>query len=47
MCPAVVMSLMYVVSGEINDPIKIERTYTLNVMMGGLGVILGPIISGK
>ena len=47
MCPAVLRSLMYSVSSEINGEGDIESGYTLNVMFNGIGIILGPIISGK
>ncbi|RNA34064.1 monocarboxylate transporter [Brachionus plicatilis] len=45
-CPAVLMSLMYVVNSEISGTYDLERSYTINVMMNGLGIIVGPILSG-
>lgn len=40
------MSLQYPVSTEINGASNIKTTYTLNVMASGLGVMIGPLISG-
>ena len=40
------MSLQYPVSSELNGKSKIEATYTLNVMISGLGLMVGPSISG-
>lgn len=45
-CPAVLMSLMYVVNSEIRGSYDVEKSYTINVMMNGLGIIIGPIFSG-
>lgn len=47
MCPAVVMSLMYTVNSEISGEANLEFNYTINVMISGIGIILGPILSGK
>ncbi len=41
------MSLMFTVNSEISGEGNIEKNYTLNVMMSGIGIILGPILSGK
>ncbi len=46
LCSAVFMSLQYPISAEINGPLKIKMTYTLNVMVSGFGVMVGPTISG-
>jgi hypothetical protein len=40
------MSLMYPVSSELTGPSKMKTKYTLNVAFSGLGVILGPVLSG-
>ena len=40
------MSLQYAVSSELNGVSNIKITYTLNVMASGLGVMLGPSLSG-
>ena len=45
-CPAVFMSLMYVVNSEIRGSYDVERSYTINVVMNGIGIIIGPILSG-
>ena len=45
-CPATLMSLMYPVSSEINGVENIEKTYTLNVLSGGVGIIFGALFSG-
>ncbi|CAF0816827.1 unnamed protein product [Brachionus calyciflorus] len=46
MCPAVLMSLMYSVNTEITGTNQIEKNYTINVMMSGVGIIIGPLLSG-
>ena len=40
------MSLQYALSSELNGVSNIKITYTLNVMASGLGVMLGPSLSG-
>lgn len=45
-CPAVLMSLMYVVNSEIRGSYDVEKSYTINVVMNGVGIIIGPILSG-
>ena len=40
------MSLQYAVSTELNGVSRIKVTYTLNVMASGLGVMVGPSLSG-
>lgn len=46
LCSAVFMSLQYAVSTELNGVSRIKVTYTLNVMASGLGVMVGPSLSG-
>lgn len=46
-CPAVLMSLMYSVNTEISGSSTIQKNYTINVMTSGVGIILGPILSGE
>ena len=46
MCPAVFMSLMYPINSELTGPSKMKSKYTINVAVSGLGVILGPVLSG-
>jgi hypothetical protein len=41
------MSLMYSVNTEITGSNRIQQSYTLNVMVSGVGIILGPTLSGK
>ena len=45
-CPAVCQSLMYSVNSEISGQNNIQKNYTINVMISGIGIIMGPILSG-
>jgi hypothetical protein len=45
--PAVLMSLNYSVNSEIYGAANIQKNYTINVMVSGIGLILGPILSGS
>jgi hypothetical protein len=38
---------MYTVNSEISGEGNIEKNYTYNVMVSGLGIIIGPALSGK
>jgi hypothetical protein len=46
-CPAGLMSLMYAVNSEITGSKNIDSNYTLNVMISGIGIVLGPTLSGS
>ena len=47
LCPAVAMSLQYSINPEIGGlDTGIDRSYTLNVMVSGLGIFSGPIFTG-
>ena len=47
LCPAVAMSLQYSINSEIGGlGTEIDRGYTLNVMVSGLGIFSGPILTG-
>lgn len=41
------MSLNYSVNSEIFGAANIQKNYTINVMVSGIGLILGPILSGS
>ena len=39
-------NLLLKVNSEISGEAYIEKNYTLNVMVSGIGIIFGPILSG-